>query len=352
MNIVMVSYHSCIRGQKAALALKDRGHNVHLISNKAPYNWIYYNTFSLVHDLGQTINAIKMYAKFADVFHVHNEPNWYVTGIKESVDTPVVIDVHDSFLSRLTDEEVDKAREQGEKAFRITAEERNNFQLADALVFPCQAYEDLIMKEFGLGQPSLVLPSYCYWKDYQYSCGEWVGGLVYQGRLDLNEEIKKHGFLRGFYYCDYEEMAKKLSDEGIAFHLYAMRTDEKFLDIYKDISIIHEGKEYPTLLKCLTRHDWGLVGNIFPTPQWRVALPNKLFEYIAACVPIVAINAKESAKFLKEHKLGIEIESIQELKERWPEHEEIRKNLIKTRMNFTMDAHVHKLEELYKKIIK
>ncbi len=351
MNIVMVAYHSCVRGQKMAMALKDKGHNVHLIASNAPYHAKYYKTFTLVHDLDQTIEAIKISSQFADVFHVHTEPNWYVTVIKENTNTPVIIDIHDSFLSRLTDREVDRIRAKGEEAFRITAEERNNYQLADGIVFPSQTYEKLIKKEFGLNQPFLTLPSYCYRKDYQYTCAEWVGGLVYQGRLDLKTEIKKVVHLKGFTYCDYEEMAQKLSEENIAFHLYPLRQDKEFIDIYKDISIIHAGKDYGDLLKCLTRHDWGLVGNIFPTSQWTAALPNKLFEYIAACVPIVVINAKESGIFVRKHNIGIEVKSIQEFKERWPEHEEIRKNLIKTRLKFTMDAHIHKLEDLYEKII-
>lgn len=352
MNIVKMAWHACARVDKMALPLLDHGHEVHLLASRLSVHHNLYTTYSVTEGMDQTVNAIKIYSKFADLFHVHNEPSWYVSVVKECCDVPVVIDVHDSYLSRVTDDEVDEVRAEGKEAFRITTEERNNFQLADGLVYPSKPFGDIVGKEFNLTQPSLVLPSYCYKKDYQYSCKEWLGGITYQGRVDLKKDIEKVEFLRGFRYCDYEEMAKELTKEDIAFHLYSVKSDKEFKEVYDDICIIHQGRSRDDLFPALSRHDWGLVGNIFPTPEWDVALPNKLFEYVASCVPIVAINARESARFIKEHDIGIEVESIQELKDRWSEHEKYRHNLIKKRQQFTMDVHIHQLEELYGKVLK
>jgi hypothetical protein len=198
----MVAGHACIRVQKMALPLIEKGYNVHLIANKMPYFHEQYKSFCMWNDLSQLIEAIKIYSKVADVFHAHNEPSWFVTIIKENTKVPVILDVHDSFLARTTPEEEDELREQGKDTYRVVTEERNNFQLADALVFPGQSFRELIVNEFSLHQPAITLPSYLPKRLYRYDCREWLGGLVYEGRVDTKKSIDSSPKTRGFRYCD------------------------------------------------------------------------------------------------------------------------------------------------------
>jgi glycosyltransferase involved in cell wall biosynthesis len=207
------------------------------------------------------------------------------------------------------------------------------------------------MDEFGLKQPHAVIPSYLPSELYQYKCYEYLGGLVYEGKVDLASEVEDNGSIQaGFKYADYEELARQTDKIGIDFHMYSARHDEAYVNLYKDIAILHPPKDYTELMAHLTRHDWGLVGNSFPTREWEIAFPNKLFEYIAACVPIVAINAKTCAEFIEEYGIGIKVESLDELASRWSEHRKCRENLIKVRKQFVMEKHIHKLEELYEKL--
>ena len=352
MKIVMVSGHACIRVQKMALTLIDKGHEVHLITRKLPPYYENYATISIAPGVNHYLKAIEIYAKTADVFHAHNEPSWFVTAIKETCDTPVVLDVHDSYLARMTDKEEKEWIEKGEKAFRVYTEERNNFQAADALVYPSAPFGQLIADEFRLKQPSIVLPSMLPKMLNQYHTKEWLGGMVYEGRIDLKSSYENNPKKSGFRYCDYEQLAKEAHKLNIDFHTYAIREDKEFKEIYDDIAFCHKGRPMDALLPALSRHDWGVVGNVFPTPEWDVALPNKLFEYVAACVPVVVINAKHCAEFVKKYGLGIEVKSLKELTERWSEHEEVRKTLIKNRQKVCMETHIHKLEDLYKSVVQ
>lgn len=348
MNIVFISGHSCIRCQKMALPLVERGHKVHMIAKKIPSMSEYYDSFTVCAGTNHYLAAIDNFAKSADVFHVHNEPSWFVTAVKERSDVPVVLDVHDSFLGRMTAEEEQERRDNGEAVFRVFTEERNNFQLADGLVFPGKEFADTVCSEFRLEQPRLVLPSYLPRQYYQYIGKEWIGGLVYEGRVDLKADIAKNPNMSGFKYCDYEELAKELHFLGIDFHIYGPQTVyEKFIEVYDKIAYLHGGKEFRHLLPAIGRHDWGLIGNIFPTAEWDVAMPNKLFDYIAASVPPVVINAKASADFVLEHGIGIVVESLEEFRSRWSEHRECRKRLIKFRQKWIMEKHIHNLEGLY-----
>ena len=331
-----------------AIPLSERGHNVHMIAQKVPEYSEYYETFTLCEGTNHYLGAINNLAHRADVFHVHNEPSWFVTAIKERCDVPVVLDVHDSFAARMTDEEEAARRKNGEKAYRITTEERNNFQLADGLVFPGKAFADVVVNEYALDQPSKILPSYLPRQFYRYSGREWLGGVVYEGRVDLKKDIEGDPIMSGFKYCEYEELANEFHKLNVDFHFYTPQSSgEEFQKIYNDIAYLHGGKAFSNLLPAIGRHDWGLVGNIFKTAEWDVAMPNKLFDYIAASVPIVVMNADACAKFVEETGVGIVVDSPKELTRRWKEHRQCRNRLIKRRQEWVMENHIHCLEELY-----
>lgn len=350
MKIVFISHHSCIRVHKQAIPLIESGrHDCHLLANKWVKYADNYSTFGHWLDVGQLNNLIKLHAKDSDVFYCHNEPSWFVTMVKETCDVPVVLDVHDSFLARVTTEEQEKAYEKDKtELVRVTAEERNNFQLADALVFPSKSFADLIIKEFNLKQPYIILPSYVPRRMFRYNIQDWLGGLVYEGKVQLSTE-QRHSY--GFRYCNYLELAKKCREMGMDFHMYSGREDDPFMQAYKEYAILHEPRHFNELLKDIARHDWGLVGNIERTPEWDVAFPNKLFEYIAAGVPVVAINAKECADFITQEGIGISVESIEELADKWKEHTDIRKNLLKNRVKFSMDSNIGLLENHLKAVV-
>lgn len=337
-----------------ALPLIERGHRVHVIAHKIPSFYAHYFSFSLCNDLSQMIEAIRLHVNSGqfDVIHCHNEPSYFVTMVKEITDEiPVILDIHDSYLARSTPEEAAAEYDKGRfgQHIRITVEERNNFQLADALVFPGDHFRRVVTSEFKLGQPALTLPSYVPERFYVYECPDWHGGLVYEGKVNLPAETKQGG-QTGFAYCDYTDVAKAMHAAGIDFHLYPGRDDEKLIKHYQDLAFVHNPAPYEQLMPKISRHDWGLVGNINRTREWEVAMPNKLFEYMAAGVPIVAMNADHCAELIEQEGLGIVVSSPADLAARWSEHRTIRANLIKRRKAFTMNSHIHKLEDFYRSL--
>lgn len=350
LNIVMVSAHACIRCQKEAIPLIERGHTVHMIAQKVPSFYEQYASFMLCNDLGQYMEAIKLHARAGkvDVFHAQNEPSWFVSMIKEVCDVPVILDVHDSYLARSTPEQATEALDAGEKHIRVMVEERNNCQLADALVFPGDDFRNVVTSEFALKQPALTLPSYVPQRFYQYSGRDWHGGLLYEGKVNLPSETK--GVSKGFEYCDYTEVAERTATLGMDFHLYAGRQDAPFKKHYDGKAFIHSALAYPELMQSIGRHDWGLVGNTKKTSEWEVAMPNKLFEYMATGVPIVSMNASNCSKFLEETGMGISVEGPEELAERWGEHRETRKRVFKERQKWSMNAQIHNLENFYREL--
>lgn len=347
----MLSRHGCFRVMKEAIPLIEKGHDVHLIVNKITQGSERFSSVSVYQDTDQFYNALKLHRN-ADIFHAHNEPSWFVTMVKDMIqDVPVILDIHDSHVLRKTDEEQREEEQDNPEAFRIAIDERNNFQLADGIVYCCDPMRDIVGREFRLEQPAIVLPSYLPRGYYRIDFDRWVGGVVYEGRIDLPDELpnKWKSFFR---YADYLELGEAFMKLGMDFHVYTPRENEKVRERYSQVCILHEPQKVDRLIKLLGSHDWGLVGNIRKHTEWKNALPNKLFEYMAGCTPVVAMHADESARIIQEYDVGIVVESPEELRDRWKEHRAKRVNVVKHRMGFAMENHIHRLEKLYEEVIE
>jgi len=325
---------------KMNLCLLKRGHTVDLVTSEVTTFIEHYSTYSLGVSLEQVRESLRRLEPHVDFLHAHNEPSYYVSLWKEFSKKPVILDVHDSFLLRTSPAQADKVMEEGKMRMRVSTEERTNFQLADALVFPSQSMADLVCKEFKLTQPMLVLPSYLPELFYQYETQPWMGGIVYEGKTAINGDSSTNA------YCDYRKFDAECKRLGVDFHLYGNQMSDEFKAAYP-----HAFKYPPCLMgkmiKRIQAHDWGLVGNVDSYPEWEGAMPNKLFEYLAANIPIVCMNAGEVAKFVLEHDIGIVVNSVEELCARWKEHTEKRKNVVRLRHKFSMDSHIEELEAFY-----
>jgi hypothetical protein len=351
LKIVMLSRHGCIRVTKVAMPLMEKGHEVHLIVNKVTQGAERFKSCMVYQDTEQLYAAIKMHSD-ADIFHAHNEPSWFVTMVKDvNQKIPVVLDIHDSHLLRKTAEEQQQEVQHNPEAFRIAIDERNNFQLADGLVYVCEPMKRIVGTEYNLQQPSCVLPSYVPRGFYRIDFDQWMGGLVYEGRIDTPDELPKK-WSAFFQYSDYLELGRKCQEIGLDFHVYTPRENEKVRAKYEKVCQLHEPQRFDRLIKVLGSHDWGLVGNLHPHTEWKNALPNKLFEYMAACLPIVSMNAEESSRIIDEYGVGITVSGPEELAARWKEHRQCRANVVKHRMRFAMENHIHLVEDLYKQVIE
>ena len=332
-----------MRMNKIGLVLIQKGYNVHVITHKVSQYCEIYKSIGVY----QLHNLIQLH-KDAVLFHVHNEPSWFVTAVKqEFFDKPVIIDVHDSILLRRSHKEVEKARDPD--IFRVSADERNNFQLADGLVYVCSPMQRIVNGEFGITQPNIILPSAVPRRMYRNDFFKWEQGLVYEGRIDLPSQLAKQWDF--FKYCDYVEFAKGCAKHNIPFHVYTPKRNVELRQVYGALCKLYPPKAYDDLIHQIGRHDWGFVGNSFKTPEWKYGLSNKLFDYMAANLPIIAWNADTNWNFIKKYKIGIKVNSFEEMVDRWGEVRECRKNLTKIRLSLALENYIERLEKLYEEVL-
>jgi len=95
---------------------------------------------------------------------------------------------------------------------------------------------------------------------------------------------------------------------------------------------------YNLMLRELTRHDWGLVGCVEPCSQYDATIPNKLFEYMAAGIPIIVLNADECAEFVMQTGIGVVVNSMDDIPEIYGDNEKYRKKVLEVRVSLPWRA--------------
>jgi len=332
MRILLIAHHACSRMQKQANALIEVGHEVSCISHRIPENWAGYKNYVRFYTGKQLRDAVKLFEKDIDVIHVHNEPNWLAIVAREASNKPIVMDIHDSMAYRTDDPE------------RQSNEERIAFDMVDGMVLVSDKCVEITQPKV----PYAVLPPYVNRSDFKLCAWTYRGGIVYEGRIDLPGETD--GIMD---YCEYTELCNAMRDNGVPFNIYFPKKSKKTWDHYEENGAIMQNPlEFNSLLKALGMYDWGFCGNIKPWKDWQLAMPNKLFEYLAAGIPVIAMNAELVGKFVEEHGVGINVTSVEEIKERWDERAGCQKNVFLKRHEFCMENHIHVVEDLYKELLK
>lgn len=334
LNIIMLSDHCCIRVIKEGLALLGAGANVHFLQRKfqnVEFR-IHLPTCSFWDSKEDLQNKLQGFEGF-DIIHCHNEPSWIGTAAKEArPDMPVIMDCHDLNSARF------RTANDIELKMVITM---------DGFITPSKGYKQHLKDFYGSNKPALVLYSMVneflqYWK--QPPCNvPSVAGIVYEGGLTANDEAPHS-------YRDYRPVVKKMVEMRIPFHIYG--ANNHWDSIYQNLgAYTYPLMPYHILLNSLRRYDWGFVGPGIPHPAFEWCMPNKLFEYLAAGIPVIVWESAEAAQFVEDRHIGWVVRDLDEIRDVmlaldpnvYTEH--------LPDLNMTMESQVPALVEFYNQFI-
>jgi hypothetical protein len=342
MKIIFASYACCARVIKEGIALIEAGHNVIFIQQTMA-NWDLLKGLPLTSFYGNPFTQYAMPKHFVsklslftevDLIHVHNEPSWLGYVAKEArPDIPVIFDAHDLDAVRYG---------------KATIDEKKSIGACDAIIFPSKSYQRYCCgsKDFTkykkkkytsiLDKPTEVVYSMCNEYAIDLPSLPRLPGIVYQGGLSIDSG-----------YRDWRDISLKLSKKNIPFHIYAATMD--YIKEYSAVgAICLPTIPYLDLIKNLSRYDWGLVGFPINCDAGNTAMPNKLFEYIAAGIPCLVYQSDEAAEFVQKNELGIVIDDINDIPGIYDQHEKFRKIVQTKKHEFTMKTQVDKILKLYK----
>jgi glycosyltransferase involved in cell wall biosynthesis len=335
MRVLMVSDHGCIRVVKEAIALIQAGVTVDLATNAAPFGWNYFNTCSMWWDADQLKRTVA--SSQADIIHVHNEPDWIVKACRDATSKPVVYDIHD-LESLRWQKPPDKHEQDAVKSANAVIHVSEYTRLA---------YE-YYHKDAGL--PEIVLPSYTNAIFFAPPLAVNWAAFVYEGGLSTDPMIKdeenKYQNFRSL-----QGIVQAITSQGYAMHLYPAVTPPNSI-IYENLgAIVSAPQNYPTLIRALSTYGFGFVGGPQQSALMDCAMPNKLFEYLAAGIVPVVYNALAAGRWVTEHQMGIHVEDLSDLPHKLMSAPLIRENILRLRSTLTMEGQISKLVELYEAIL-
>jgi len=344
MNIVFVTYHTCARADKMARALIAAGHQVIVLQHLAASENILYGQqlSSFYYDQVDLAAKVKMLNIWANVFHVHNEPNWPVSITCEAADAriPVIYDCHDLNSMRT-----------GTAGYGET----EAFKRVDAAIFPSIAYLQGATKYHDFHEPSELVYSMCLKDDRPTIQMPRIDALVYEGHhiAPLDHFAPSNPLYYG--YRDYINFSRECSTRNIPLAMYGTR--KEFAPSYRLTGALVTGMlPFPEMMKEMTRYRWGFIGHPDNHPQWQKAMPNKMFEYLTAGIPVIAWNCAEAEMWLEGYDIGVVVKSYEELDIVFKDTKLRRRKAKKVAMirdagHFDMEIQVPKIIKLYERAL-
>lgn len=345
MKIGHVVLHSCVRAHKEAWILLENGHEVFLATERPMHNfgWRDYSSCNLVWtghldgyqpDRSQFASTIQMMSSHVDLFHVHNEPDWIVKVVKDNTDKPVVYDVHDMVSQRMG---------------AIDLWEREAMDACDAIVVPSGKYKQILQRRVPLKPiveilscvPMKLMPTVRRKPERL--------GIVYEGGLKGKPKERSDQF----EFRSWKDVFLQISMMNIGVWAYPSSAEEDYSEYKGSGIIVMPTLRYDELLKNLTAHEAGLVGSPVPNGAFDGALPNKMFEYIAAGIPVIAYNAPDAEAFLVSTGFGVGVKDVTEIPEVLDRfHEEKTRDYVwEMRKHWAMETQAQKLITLYNQLL-
>ena len=342
LNILFIQDAPCIRNYKYAAALKKRGHKVTLAYFIKKLSERYQGLNDDVYEDSIKITGYKQLwelSKNFDLIHSHNEPDYYtIAAMAGSI--PVIHDTHD--LISLREPENNQL-----KYFEGVAN-RGAAGRIYSTPYQYKEAQDL----YGVNGNSIVF--------YNYAAGDHLpkNYLPKLSSIDGKIHLVYEGGVSGSdgKHRDFADQFVKLSQLGYFVHIYPAAFNEElnsFFSLYPNI--VYNNPIPPgTLIEIMTQFDFGIIpwniekGNVRFLSS---TIANKLFEYLAAGIPVAAADITSYRDFFKKNHVGITFSSIEDFHSKIDTLQKIKNEMTGKKIEFTYESEIEKVEKFYFEII-
>jgi phenylacetate-coenzyme A ligase PaaK-like adenylate-forming protein/Flp pilus assembly protein TadD/glycosyltransferase involved in cell wall biosynthesis len=340
LNILFVQEAPCIRNYKMATALRSRGHRVSLAYTKARLSQMYKGLSDDVYDENIHIANFRQIwdiSKNYDIVHCHNEPD-ILTVAALAGDAPVVHDTHDLISLRAN----------GDPNLSYFEGVANRGAAGRVYSTPYQLEE--AKRLYGINGPSLVFYNYASEADLPHNF------LPKLSDQDGNVHIVYEGGIGGNGHRDFSSLFVDLANQGIYIHIYPTFYNKDIAQHFSTFEKIHYNTPLSPkeIIEQMTQYDFGIIPFNLEKGNKRFldsTIANKLFEYLAAGLPVIASPLETYIDYFKKTPVGITFENIQDIIENIPRLKEIAEKTDFSKQIFTYEGEIGRFEQFYREIM-
>jgi len=336
LNILFVQEAPCIRNYKMATALRSLGHRVSLAYTKARLSQMYNG---LSDDVYNECIQLKSHrhlwdiSKNYDILHCHNEPD-VLTVEALAGDAPVVHDTHDLISLRAG----------GNQNLAYFEGVANRGAAGRVYSTPYQLEEAKNL--YGIEGPSLVFYNYASEADLPKRFLPKLSGQ------DGQFHIVYEGGIQGNGHRDFSSLFIELGNQGIHIHIYPTFYDQEIAKYFSGYQNIHYCRPLSPkeVMQEMTQYDFGIIPFNLEKGNRRFldsTIANKLFEYLAAGLPVIASSLKSYINYFERNPVGITFESSETIINNIAKLKQIAKGTDFSTQIFTFESKISMLEEFY-----
>jgi glycosyltransferase involved in cell wall biosynthesis len=289
------------------------------------------------------------------VIHSHNAPDFLTISAIEAVnrEVPVIHDGHEALTLRETgyyasdDEETIRNK--------YPRQEKIANERSDGRIYVTEGVRDYIQERYDVDRSKDMV-------FYSYVCQSMVPSRLRRKLSDKDGQTHivyigtVTSIVKDSHY-DLRETFREIAKQRIHVHMYVTiwgTKDKAYHRLAEENNFIHyHGHlDQKALLYEITQYDFGWAGfNVNPKNRKHldVALPNKVFEYIACGLPVLAFPHRNISGFLNRHKVGLVFDSVDEMASQLQNGklESVKKNVLNARYEFTVEKNISKLTQYY-----
>ncbi len=340
LSILFVQEFPCIRNYKMATALRSRGHSISLAYTKARLSQMYKGLDDDVYDESIRLTSHRHLwdiTKNYDLVHCHNEPD-VLTVAALAGDAPVVHDTHDLISLRANNDP------------NLSYFEGIANRGAAGRVYTTSYQMEEASKLYGTNGPSLVLCNYVSEADLPKKF------LPKLSEQDGNIHIVYEGGIGGNGHRDFSSQFVDLANRGLHIHIYPTSYDEEIARHFSTFKTIHyyEPLSPKQIIEEMSQYDFGIIPFNLRKGNKRFldsTIANKLFEYMAARLPVIAASLHSYVEYFESNPVGITFSSVDDIIEGIPRLKEIKEKTDFSENIFTYEKEITKIEQFYYSIL-
>lgn len=342
-KILIATWFNCLRNIKTSIGAFNLGYELELLTKAQGWALASELQFGHIYNhikIWETPSQLEkaMIKSDADIIWCHNEPDLMAQfanfpHIKR--DRIVIHDCHD----------LPSLHPGYENNIDINEQEKAAIENSEYVSVPTPDYVNMICNKYPTVSRDKIKVIYScspkmFFPEFDYPR---VNGMLYCGQVNVPEMNSK------LHYRDCVPLFSEMTNLGIPTHIYSTTPNINMMPYTMAGACSYGTLRMYAAIHQYTRYDYGFVGSNIDCIEIQKCMPNKLFDCIAAGIPLIALNAKTAGDFIEKYDIGVSVQGIENLKNvPWKDKdfwEKKRKNVRDIRHKFTIENEVNKLLE-------